>query len=164
MDSNIVGAFIGAIATILAAFISRSYVEHRVRTTNSQRPLGRITEVLLGWLSVFSIGSAVGFSLREKESYVNDRLGIVVGVVHFYFYGALVTEVEPKANLNITVSGYETRNLDLEVGQVMNYGYSGRHYQLILSRVTQKNDAYLATAHFLVHAIASQDGPPGNAN
>ena len=107
MDSNIVGAFIGAIATILAAFISRSYVEHRVRTTNSQRPLGRITEVLLGWLSVFSIGSAVGFSLREKESYVNDRLGIVVGVVHFYFYGALVTEVEPKANLNITVSGYE---------------------------------------------------------
>lgn len=78
VDSTIIGAIIGALATILGAFISKGYAERQVVTTQPTKPLNVPAASILHLLSKLSVNSAQVIRLKKNQVYISDSLDLVL--------------------------------------------------------------------------------------
>jgi hypothetical protein len=123
MDSTIIGALIGAAATILAAFISKDYAQRRVESTAPDRPLDKVTTTILQALSRLTVRSARIIRLKIRKVHVDQELGLVLVLSSV---GSSWAHIDAS-----TFDGHEFK-LEIHLGSVVNYDVSGIQYCLIL--------------------------------
>lgn len=122
MDSTIIGAIIGALATILGAFISKGYVERQVVTTQPTKPLAAPAASLLHILSKLSINFAQVIRIKEDQVYVSDDLEF--SLVAEGIYPALGF-----ADAKINIFGNHPQSIRFTRGEIISYqSTSGLHH------------------------------------
>jgi hypothetical protein len=137
VDSTIIGALIGAAATILAAFISKDYAQRRVTATPPETPLDKPTITILRVLSALTVRSARVIRLKEKKVYVDQELGLVF---------LLNNSWNSWADIDISALDGQRFNLRFELGSVLTHDSNGTQYYLILTSASLMKD----TAHIQV--------------
>jgi phosphatidylserine synthase len=126
MDSTIIGALIGAAATILAAFIGRDYAQRRIDNSKPSQPLDRTTATIISILSTLTIKSARVIRLKEDKVHVDQELGLV-----------LVLRAAWIDNADINISTFDGQNFASrwDLGSVVPREINGTQYYLILTSV-----------------------------
>ena len=124
MDSTIIGALIGAAATILAALISRDYAQRRVAATPPETPLDKPTTTILRILSALSVRSARVIRLKKEKVYVDQELELV-----FLLKGSW----DQWADIQISTLDGETFTLHFMLGSVIPRDMNATSYYLILT-------------------------------
>lgn len=129
MDSTIIGALIGAAATILAAFISRGFAQQRVESTEPSKPLDKLTATILHLFSIFSVKSAHVIRLRKGQVHVNDELGFVLTVEQAYLRPNQYAVVRMTSLI-----GSEPKRFNFHPADVIQYSnYDGDYYLICTS-------------------------------
>ena len=126
MDSTIIGAIIGAFATILAALISKDYAERRIDATEPTMPLDAPTKRIVRALSALTVQSVRIIRLKNKQVYVDDELGVVL---------LLETAWIETADIKITYFDGSTGQIHFPLGTVLNFEARGSEYYMILTKV-----------------------------
>jgi hypothetical protein len=125
MDPTILGALIGFVGTIIAAFITRGFVV--VRVSNPSRKIGAFTSTLLSFYSKFSITNARIYTIKEKSAIVDDITQLAVGNIY---------TSSTSIDLNITVPDHETYTyFGIKPGWSFHFKYDYDKYRLTVLSV-----------------------------
>ena len=116
---------IGAAATILAAFISKSYAEQRIEATEPTKPLDRPTATILHLFSRLSIRSAHVIRLKKGKVHIDEHLGLVLTVMQVYRYSGY-------ARIKMSfLSNEDYKALEMKLGDIFVYKTEDKDYYFI---------------------------------
>jgi hypothetical protein len=83
--ATIVGAVIGAVATIGAALISKTYADKKIsrsKATDEIRPLVRL---IIQFLGLFRVTGASVFTVKKKKAFIDSATGITITLRSFHY-------------------------------------------------------------------------------
>jgi hypothetical protein len=80
MDTTMIGALIGAAATILGAFISRTYADKQISQTKSSTEITPLVRTIIQVLNIFRVTGASVFVVKHDKTYIDAETGISIAV------------------------------------------------------------------------------------
>jgi hypothetical protein len=140
MDSTLIGAILGAIATIVAALMSKSYADHKIKFLKSSDEIQPLTRIIIRLLGFFRINGAALFLVKEKRTFIDDETGITITAHNFHSNG-LDFEYQLPGQTN-------SKRVKVSIGWKSLFNYMGNIYALTLVQYSYGNPSNHARFDF----------------
>jgi hypothetical protein len=132
------GSVLGAIATVLAAFVAQAYAARAANETAPTASLPRSAAAIVKLLNSFEISEAKRFSVAYFSSYAHAHLDLIVAIGSTPRSEKMFAGSDTYLNLILPGMSVAERHSSIEVGWTRVFVYAASAYRLTLLEESTK--------------------------